>query len=235
MKPILFNTDMVKAILDGKKTMTRRVVRLPAGISPYRVEPASEYYDDLSEWVFIYGQQIKGGLADCFYRASVPYKLGDILYVRETWNYGYIETSDAEYSHEAWLEEMEPSERGCHIYLDTFARFFYRADEDDAEIMEQIRGIWRPSIHMPKAAARLFLRVTDVRAVRLQDMTAADAYREGIRYAGESTQFEALKRFKALWDSTVKKSDIDRFGWEANPWVWVIEFERCEKPDEKGA
>lgn len=228
MKPILFNTDMVKAILDGKKTITRRVVRLPAGISPYCVDLASEYYDDLSEWDFIYGQQIKGGLADCFYRASVPYKLGDTLYVRETWNYGYIETSDAEYSHEAWFEEMEPSERGCHIYLDTFARFFYRADEDDAEIMEQIRGIWRPSIHMPKAAARLFLRVTDVRAERLQDILEDppgpknQVVREGFRYTPD---------FIATWENTIKKSDLNRYGWEANPWVWVISFERCGKPE----
>lgn len=210
MKPILFNTDMVKAILDGRKTVTRRVVRLPAGISPYRVELASEYYGDLSEWDFIYGQQIKGGLADCFYRAGAPYKLGDTLYVRETW---------------ADIPETAPG--NIHFKAD--------ATEADLKWFWAEGWKWRPSIHMPKGIARLFLRVTDVRVKRLQDMTAADAYREGIRYAGESTQIEVLIRFKALWDSTINKSDLERYGWAANPWVWVIEFERCEKPDEKGA
>lgn len=90
---------------------------------------------------------------------------------------------------------------------------------------------WKPSIHMPKKAARIWLKVTDVRLERLQDITEKGATEEGcicdIEYAlGDS----AKGHFSDLWNSTVKKSDLKTYGWDANPYVWVIEFERCEKP-----
>jgi hypothetical protein len=80
---------------------------------------------------------------------------------------------------------------------------------------------------MPKEAARIWLRVTDVRVERLQDMTDDDAEAEGC-FDYTSTALG----FPDVWDSTIKKSDLDRYSWQANPWVWVIEFERCEKPKE---
>jgi hypothetical protein len=89
---------------------------------------------------------------------------------------------------------------------------------------------WHPSIHMPKEAARIWLKVTDVRVERLQDMWASDVSKEGIRFNKPTAADEMLKAFAKLWDSTIKKSDLDRYGWDANPWVWVIEFERFEKP-----
>ena len=216
MKPILFNTDMVKAILDGRKTVTRRVVRLPPGISPYRVELAPETLDDLSEWDFLYGQQIKGGLADCFYRACAPYKLGDILYVRETW---------------ADIPETAPG--NIHFKAD--------ATEADLKWFREEGWRWRPSIHMPKGIARLFLRVTDVRAEMLQSIKTDECVDEGAVMKPHYTKRGDLclhsrykTEFSTLWDSTVKKSDLNRYGWEANPWVWVIVFERCKKPEEGG-
>ena len=115
----------------------------------------------------------------------------------------------------------------------------YRASCEDNEYPSD--DTWHPSIHMPKEAARIFLKVTDVRVERLQEITVDDCHREGINIATSSvTDGETLKRnhnfslekFETLWDSTIKKSDLDRYGWDANPYVWVIEFERCEKPPE---
>ena len=89
---------------------------------------------------------------------------------------------------------------------------------------------WRPSIHMPKEAARLFLRVTNVRCERLQDMTQEDCANDGgfEPYAVKTVGVAPL--FGELWNRTVDKDSMFRYGWNANPWVWVIEFERCEKP-----
>ena len=89
---------------------------------------------------------------------------------------------------------------------------------------------WRPSIHMPKQAARIWLKVTDVRAERLKDIDTLGCHREGV----DITRSGVFKRFTSLWESSIRKEEIDRYGWDANPWVWVIEFERCEKPEREG-
>nr|WP_302595178.1 hypothetical protein [uncultured Acetatifactor sp.] len=86
---------------------------------------------------------------------------------------------------------------------------------------------WRPSIHMPKQAARIWLKVTDVRAERLKDIDTLGCHREGV----DITRSGVFKRFTSLWESSIRKEEIDRYGWDANPWVWVIEFERCGKPE----
>nr|DAF82190.1 MAG TPA: hypothetical protein [Caudoviricetes sp.] len=190
IKPILFNTEMVRAILDGRKVCTRRVIKHNVGAilnSPYHMEhPEVE-----DAWL------IKK-------LCRPPYEPGDILYVRETW---------------CGLPVNEAGHfRGHPIY-------YYKADGDLRP--EGWRGAWHPSIHMPKEAARIWLKVTDVRVERLQDMTDDDAEAEGC-FDYSST---ALGFFD-VWDSTIKKSDRDRYGWTANPWVWVIQFERCGKPEE---
>lgn len=190
IKPILFNTEMVRAILDWRKACTRRVIKHNVGAilnSPYHMEhPEVE-----DAWL------IKK-------LCRPPYKPGDILYVRETW---------------CGLPVNEAGHFRRHPI------YYYKADGDLRP--EGWRGAWRPSIHMPKEAARIWLKVTDVRVERLQDMTDDDAEAEGC-FDYTST---ALGFFD-VWDSTIKKSDRDRYGWAANPWVWVIEFERCEKPEE---
>lgn len=210
IKPILFNTEMVRAILDGKKTCTRRIVKgaipddamwgytmfTPKGCISCRGVYADEY-------------------GEKFFR--LPYQQGDILYVRETWCKG------------SWMNEKE--------------RYYYKADDND------FHCVWHPSIHMPKEAARIWLRVTDVRAERLQDITEDGVLKEGVQGVrcdhvaiGEHGCTDCLNTgwleppiidFMQTWDSTIKKSDLDRYGWDANPWVWVIEFERCEKPKEE--
>lgn len=182
--PILFNTEMVRAILDGRKTCTRRIMK---------PQPTAHY-----------GTQC----------AKPPYVPGDILYVRETWG---------TYSKNWWEADY----------------FMYRADyPNGATTYTYSDGIvcdlpkWHPSIHMPKEAARIWLKVTDVRVERLQKITEGGAEKEGCRESVDSkTKFRtsALLNFYEVWNSTIKKSDIDRYGWKANPWVWVIEFERCHK------
>lgn len=99
--------------------------------------------------------------------------------------------------------------------------FWYKADSTVQNIK------WRPSIHMPREAARILLRVTDVRVERLQDITDEQAEKEGC-----NDYTSTALGFFDVWDSTIKPKDRDLYGWAANPWVWVIEFERCEKPED---
>lgn len=194
MKPILFNTEMVKALLDGRKTVTRRVVKPKCkhNFVSYGIdgEPAECRMIDIET------QEIVR-------HVYPPYQPGDILYVRET--YGTYSTFNG------------------HSYA-------YKGDYIDFENSEKAKKLvkrWIPSIHMPKEAARIFLRVTDVRVERLQEITEEQAVKEGCVGLGvfDSTAWNA---FIDLWNSTLKKdSDCT---WMHNPWVWVIEFERCEKP-----
>ena len=104
-------------------------------------------------------------------------------------------------------------------------QYFYRADDNDFHCQ------WRPSIHMPKEAARIFLRVTKVRAERLQEITDDDLAKDFdlCEYAIPAVGSEHIARI--VWDSTIKKSDLGKCGWDANPWVWVIEFERISKEE----
>nr|DAZ59165.1 MAG TPA: ASCH domain protein [Caudoviricetes sp.] len=210
IKPILFNTEMVRAILDGRKTCTRRLVK-PQPKSKLCYTFAGS---DSDTWGYpnrtaheIWGEEFKlpNDITEeeLSKRWNPPYHTDDILYVRETW---------------CGLPVNEAGHmRGHTIY-------YYKAD---GELRPKgWRGTWHPSIHMPKEAARIWLKVTDVRVERLQDMTDDDAEAEGC-FDYTST---ALGFFD-VWDSTIKKSDLDRYGWNANPWVWVIEFERCEKPE----
>lgn len=218
VKPILFNTDMVRAILDGRKSCTRRIVK---GFIP---NDAKWGYTAFTPKGCI---SCRGTFADGYGEKffKLPCEPGDILYVRETWE-----------RFECW--NCKGDERGnCSkepqkSVLDKTCGFYmYRATN---EISGDAR--WHPSIHMPKEAARIWLKVTNVRVERLQEITPQGAWKEGARCsclhpvpdcAGNKTAFVNI------WNSTIKKSDLDWYGWSANPWVWVIEFERCEKPKEE--
>lgn len=201
IKPILFNTEMVQAILDGRKTCTRRIVK-NVSCRTYRIEPV--YENGRFQFDCFYSSYVVAldAYADFCMPCLPPYQQGDILYVRETWSHPIV-----------------PSDKN---------RYVYRADEVAEDGFKNEAHIWHPSIHMPKETARIWLRVTDVRVERLQDMTDDDAEAEGC-FDYTSTALG----FPDVWDSTIKKSDIGRCGWAANPWVWVVEFERCEKPKEE--
>lgn len=212
IKPILFNTEMVRAILDGRKTCTRRLVRFLPGENP-------QWTGYIRDGLMLYN----GKNEPCIRKA--PYQPGDTLYVRETWGYPIALNSDKQY--------------------------VFRADEVAESGFKNDSHIWHPSIHMPKEAARIWLKVTSVRVERLQEMKPVDVIKEGaypdcwdcLNTYGESGSQccygteeqcsqcdEVMMEWEKLWTSTIKKSDLDSYGWSANPWVWVIEFDRCEKP-----
>lgn len=234
IKPILFNTDMVKEILDGRKTVTRRVLKPHFRDNEYGYRVVKQKRDGS----FCYVEYLDEDEVGTGRYIEPSYYRNDILYVRETWNRGYIEASDAELCNEHWFEEYHKHDGG---FCDSISNYFYRADFTRAEEYElgtldendRLKPMpWRPSIHMPKEAARIFLRVKDVRAERLQDIRFAEIWMEGLLFSGEGTDREVREKFKSLWDSTIKKSDLPEYSWDANPWVWRIEFERCEKPED---
>ena len=235
MKPILFNTDMVRAILDGRKTVTRRVVKpqpkshiayacMGSGCGKwgYPGKDAWEYWDDESF-------RLPDGISkDELKRLwTPPCHTGDILYVRETWAYGYVDTTDFECRcNECFFEELKAGTKKDSFLM---PRYFYRT-----ESLDGLNVRWRPSIHMPKEAARLFLRVTGVRVERLQDITSEQIDAEGCKeWAYSAKTGELLPSgpsfFQIKWDRTIKPADLPLYGWDANPWVWVIEFERISK------
>ena len=189
-KPMIFNTEMVRAILEGRKTATRRVVKFPRDWNP-------KFTGYIPDGLVLYG-------SNNIPVAKSPYRHGDILWVRETWN---------------CLPIPEPL-RG------TRKTYWYKADGSDP------KDKWRPSIHMPREAARIFLRVTMVRVERLRDMVLGDVLMEGIKETDEYEKTWDL--WHQTWNSTIKPKDLGACGWEANPWVWVIGFERIEKPEDWG-
>lgn len=218
IKPILFNTEMVRAILDGRKSCTRRVIKpQPQSVLCYTY--GGGHKDCIGKWTYpnrgahkLWGEEYKlpENIKDeeLSKRWNPPYHTDDILYVRETWSEGY--------------------EDGTYIY---------RADDKLADLptfKESSKLIYHPSIHMPKEAARIWLKVTDVRVERLQEISAESALAEGadkyIHTNGGLDENMTITSFIGIWNSTIKKSDIDRYGWDANPYVWIIGFERCEKP-----
>lgn len=211
IKPILFNTEMVRAILDGRKDATRRIVK---GFIP---DDAVWGYTAFTPKGYI---SCRGTFADGYGEKffKLPCEPSDILYVRETvWQkIGYYLDIDGE-TKPSWYNE-----------------FKYVASDEKPETGWNYSWSKRPSIHMPKEAARIWLKVTDVRVERLQDITADSIRNEGLSsLAVHCGDMEiALKEWENLWNSTIKKSDLDHYGWDANPWVWVISFERCEKPEE---
>lgn len=223
IKPILFNTEMVRAILDGQKTCTRRIVKPQQlmGMLPDKCKNGApeEFLKEKKLMFKPYCDMTDIELINTAYKAT--YQPGDILYVRETWQYLY---------------ELDGNEQ----IIEGTGKYYYAATDTipfdtyvDASGVTHERVPWKPSIHMPKEVARIWLKVTNVRVERLQDITSEQIYREGTEVEEPFVLNGEEKRyaFSVLWNSTIKKSDLDRYGWDANPWVWVIEFEPCEKPE----
>lgn len=220
MKPILFNTEMVGAILDGSKTMTRRVCKeldnyeFSWGLDrePYIGDYKTFAKVGARKWdwvtlkdVWLYDLQTEVDDSKS-YLLKPPYQLSDILWVRETW---------CEYK----------------------GNYLYKADAKHQALDNLLGGKsffkWKPSIHMPREAARIFLRVTGVRVERLGDITIQDMIQEGVKVDDITTtqgiiEYRVINRFEELWNSTIKKKDLYMCGFDASPWVWVIEFERMD-------
>lgn len=204
-KPILFNTEMVQAVLDNRKTATRRAIKP----QPKTCCDDGFIYDKIANNLYCKG--CGNPFINSKHKECMPkYQIGDYLYVRETFmkcdNDFIFRTSTA-----------------------------YPPAAMDFSISE-FGQVWRPSIHMPKEATRIFLRVTDVRVERLQDITFEQIEKEGVaphsfvsKVNREIAKKQGLRiNIMRIWNSTIKKQDLDRYGWSANPWVWVIEFERVE-------
>lgn len=243
IKPILFNTEMVRAILDGRKTCTRRIAK---GFIP---DDALWGYTAFTPKGYISCRGVYAdGYGEGFYK--LPYQPGDLLYVRETWGISNMD-DESKMAYIVYRASEDQENEGCrevHLPDEKFEKMYESMAESEPE--------WHPSIHMPKEAARIWLKVTDVRVERLQDITEDGVWDEGFKFKPpcltrvsadghtcdldgpcmssikycDMTMGELFGR--ELWDKTIKKSDLDRYGWDANPYVWVIEFERCEKPQE---
>lgn len=219
IKPILFNTEMVRAILDGRKVCTRRIVK---GYIPKDAQFGYTAFtpDGAISCRGLFETTGRPGYGEKFFK--LPYQPGDILYIRETWK----KAPNGYYYYEDWQRN------------------------DIADVTK-----WKPSIHMPKEAARIWLKVTDVRVERLQEITEDGVWDEGFKFKppcltrvsadGHTCELDgpctsSIKYCdmtigelfgRELWNSTIKKTDLEHYGWDASPWVWVIEFERCEKPE----
>lgn len=233
IKPILFKTEMVRAILDGRKSCTRRLVKpQPDEKHTYPLGFVTDSTERKEVGCFGFGIDEYGGSVQY---AKPPYHTGDILYVRETWE-----------RFECWNCEGDergncPKEPRKSVLYKTCGCYMYRATD---EISGDAK--WHPSIHMPKEAARIWLKVTDVRVERLQEIDEDGAKAEGINeewarswwhptyYDPDSGGYPRYRDTFALdlWNSTSKKSDLDKYGWDANPYVFVIEFIRIDKPEE---
>lgn len=254
MKPILFNTEMVWAIKEERKTVTRRVVK---------PQPKGRLIPELpnSCWPGYFGEEGTPRVV------RPPYFVGDILYVRETWQEVY-ETEVDDYAQEGFVNIRErihnfddiPKVEAGISTDSSFAAMkprmkYWVFKASDIKYTDPKNEIcWRPSIHMPKEAARLFLRVTDVRVERLWEMGKEDAMKEGITPVSKPggcrcqwafdgcmedpcpnrTAYEIeryMDPFYQLWQNTIKPADLPLYGWAANPWVWVIEFERISREE----
>ncbi|WP_315074139.1 hypothetical protein [uncultured Clostridium sp.] len=227
-KQILFNTEMVKAILEDRKNTTRRIIKgvegldfIGIGIDPKEIENTAAFGH--GNFKDIVNAKIEKHI-------KAPCLQEDILYVRETWN--FLNCVECDGNAGNGCIEMPVNykgNRGCFAYKVNSV-----VDMDS----------WKPSIHMPKEAARIFLKVKEVRVERIQDITEEQAINEGVGdlfldYIANCQDEKykvpmdhetlAIDQFELLWDSTIKKSDIDHYGWKSNPWVWVIEFERIER------
>ena len=234
LRPILFNNEMVQAILEGRKTATRRIVK-----------PNTSWGLEL-----LGGKDTRLTSDDVELICDPPCAVGDVLWVRETWDF-------------LPCIVCRPNSECCEIYPDPPDQmetadgladgcFLYKADCDSPLAWEEDGHKWRPSIHMPKQAARIFLRVTEVFPERLREsfdeasLPMRELAAEGILIyedckrclqrdrrdgacliCGKSDQ--PRWEFSRLWDSTIRKDRLAAEGWAADPWVWVIRFERVSR------
>lgn len=250
VKPVLLDEEMARAILEGRKTQMRRAIKpQPRGKIAYCMAgykhgtwnypggTAYQFWGD--EW------RVPEGMTNEERNRhwTPPYNADDILWARET-----------------WAQVNESVGMGFKT-----KKIIYRANYSD---IEAEGWKWRPSTHMPREAARIFLHVTDVRVERLREITDDQALAEGVKYTDFGMYQPTWKAsldgcktfhpakpihhpgyhvkdvtkpeqclpsprgaFANLWDSTIKSADREEYGWAVNPLVWVISFERCEKPE----
>lgn len=202
MKSIILNSYEVVSILNDRMT-EKRILMKPQ-------PPQEAFIQKRASDMFMWKVDM------CDKDIKPLYRPGDVLYVRETvWQkVGHYLDVDGE-TKPSWYNE-----------------FRYVATDDEPEVGWNYSWAKRSSVQMPKEAARIFLRVKNIDVKRLQDMWASDTSKNGLRFNRPYTAEEMIMEYAHLWDSTIKKSHLDSSGWKANPWVWAVEFERCEKPSD---
>lgn len=220
-RPIIFNAEMVRAILDGRKTQTRRIIKL-------------DHERGMKNPV-VRGKNGACSYVGCRLASTLcPFgQPGDRLWVRETW--GVV---SHELDEDGRIQPWTPDRPATAIHEMPFGNGYYSghaiysADGEftwgDDDGYEDGRSCWKPSIHMPRAASRITLEITGVRVERLQDISQADAIAEGAPPSHPS--IDAVSRdygfsdFSRSWFGQTWWSIYGQESWQANPWVWVIEF-----------
>lgn len=207
IKGVVFNTDMVTAVLDGYKTQMRRVIKVPPKAHCVFLawdEATFQWYRKASSSHEIFEK---------LEHIPLPYRVGDILYVKETWGIA----------------------REQYGGVDCKPSYVYRANCSPVEAWGRP---WRPSTQMPKDAARIFLKVTGITPKKLHDITEEDIAAEGIDSGISLRSFEdndlnepvgGYREFAEYWDKNLSAKDKEFYSWDSNPWVWVITFERVNK------
>jgi hypothetical protein len=231
--PILFTGEMVRAILEGRKTATRRVINVRRGVrvedvADFTMSPPSLYQD--------YGYYISLEDGDTVIKPQSPYgQVGDTLYVRENWQ----ANPQPEGDFGNWWHEVPREFRG----YETCLHLLFQADKKQYQAMQfgefsyldptnhtvdSLPPKWLPSIHMPKWASRIKLLVKSVKAERVQDIKNYQAVEEGVDATGIYTDQSARANFARLWDKINAKRG---YSWDSNPWVWAVDFEVLSKSE----
>jgi len=227
MKPVVLDTMMVRAILDDRKVSITQIVEpQPEGvIAPEEgfvnicedgtVVGRQRYLDDFSHDVEVYSID---------FPVKSEINIGDVLYVQEKWKY---KPREIELGHTTGDISEQIKESDEFIYYET-------------DMMPHLLDMkWEPASSMPQKAARIFLKVTDVMAERLQDITFEQMVKEGFKDIDITSSIEtqigqylnSCGQFKKLWNDTTKEQDLVKYSWETNPWIWLREVERCEKSE----
>lgn len=208
-RPILFSAPMVRAILEGRKTQTRRVVKpIPQMVTDKKT---ATWNGDATTLMRL----LKNTRRDCPYGQP-----GDRLWVRETWQY-YDWSSEGEPCIRFYADNATTwPEPGTEAWADKLVDVWETLScEDNYKIDNRARDRrWRPSIHMPRWASRILLEITGLRVERLQEISEMDAEQEGV-----PAHDTATAAYANLWNEINGANS-----WDANPWVWVIEFKRVQ-------
>lgn len=224
-KPILFNTQMVQALLDGRKIITRRIIKpQPKEQIKCVIHHSTE---ERACWMEEHADQLSKDFR--FYKS---YEIGDRLWVQETWKIDGLIRERPDYpmaidfrAVQSGYSQAEVMVRFTQDRFEKFKKFYQKPG-------------WQSPYFMPKEAARIWLEVTNVRVERVQDISNEDRLKEGIRVTTETAQNllndcktanMGRNAFASLWNSTIKKKDLSLYGWDVNPWIWVIEFKRLEE------
>ena len=223
-RQILFKGEMVRAILDGRKTMTRRVVK----------------ENPRWAWKIVWDgyragwYQKSAGDPPTMIPVRCPYgQPGNHLWVRETWGVGTRSCPQL-----GWVDGIEYRADEEYLTDDRDSLQLHTELEPDDVFLDDYKPGWHASIHMPRWASRLTLEVINVRVERLQEITEADAIAEGVRYDADRDRYanypenetcpgwdDPRRSFRSLWDEINGK----KYPWESNPWVWVVEFRRIDQ------